>query len=407
MWPRQSFDVPGAGPGPVPSTVHVVSEVMKPGTSQTTSVIEQTPSGSAEFFDPDRHGDEDTAPGVIDFAVNVRPGPPEFLVSALRDRIADLGRYPSAADLTAATSAVARLHGRDRSEVLLLGGAAEGFELLAKLAPKHVALVQPSFTEPQRVLRAAGARISQVILTDPWSLADVHVPDDADMVVVGNPTNPTSVLHTRAHIDSLRRPGRTVVIDEAFADLTLDPVTGAHEPQSLAGERSDDLIVVRSITKTFALAGLRAGYLLASPAIIARLSTGRRHWPLGTLALVALAVCAGDEGQAYARAQSEAVAAHRAYLSTRLAECGWPPAADAAASYVLIRVPNALQVKERLRHRGIGVRSCANFVGLGPDHLRIAVRSPELTDVLVGALQDVMAENAPPFTRQSRESEAT
>lgn len=348
------------------------------------------PAESGDLFDPDRHGDEDAELGLRDFAVNVRPGPPEFLRSALTGRIGDLAAYPRTVDTTAATRAAARAHGRDAQEVLLLGGAAEGFELLAKLGARHVALVQPSFTEPERVLRAAGARITPVVLDAPWRLAAAHVPDDADLVVVGNPTNPTSVLHTRAELETLRRPGRIVVIDEAFADITGDPETGQTEPQSMAGVRADDLIVIRSVTKTFALAGLRVGYLLAAPAVIETLGRGRRHWPLGTLALTALAVCLSDDGRAYAQRQAREVAADRDHLVRRLADIGVVPASPPAASYVLIRVPDGMGVKARLRAHGFGVRSCANFVGLGPDHLRIAVRTPDLTDALVAAMQDVM-----------------
>ncbi|WP_139025843.1 Rv2231c family pyridoxal phosphate-dependent protein CobC [Gordonia neofelifaecis] len=356
--------------------------------------------GSAELFDPDRHGDEDAAPGVLDFAVNVRPGPPDFLASALGRRIADLGAYPSTADVDAATRAVADLHGRDPSEVLLLGGAAEGFELLAKLNARHAALIQPSFTEPRRVLEAAGTRISDVVLAEPWTLGGAVVPDDADLVVLGNPTNPTSVLHGRAQIDDLRRPGRIIVVDEAFADLTVG-ADGRHEPESLAGEVADDLIVIRSITKTFALAGLRAGYLLASAEVVGRLEHGRRHWPLGTLALVALETCLGPTGQQYAREQASRVAADRDGLLGRLATIGLVPAGPPAASYVMVRVPHALEVKDGLRRRGIAVRSCANFVGLDADHLRIAVRGPEQTDALIAAMQDVMAE-----VRQRRGAES-
>ncbi|NLG46929.1 Rv2231c family pyridoxal phosphate-dependent protein CobC [Gordonia sp. (in: high G+C Gram-positive bacteria)] len=352
---------------------------------------------SADLFDPHRHGDEDAAPGRCDFAVNVRPGPPAFLTAALSTRIDDLAAYPSNDDADAATRAAADLHGRRTDEVLLLGGAAEGFELLAKLGATHVALIQPSFTEPERVLRASGLRVSQVVLQAPWRLSEAQIPEDADLVVVGNPTNPTSVLHARAEIDALRRPGRIVVIDEAFADVTMaarDDDRPSYEPQSMAGVAEKDLIVIRSVTKTFALAGLRVGYLLASPEVIAQLQRGRRHWPLGTLALTALATCLGPQGQDYARLQARQVATERDYLLARLAEIGVRPAVPPESSYVLVRMRDGLAVKSRLRERGIGIRSCANFVGLGPDHLRIAVRSPEQIDVLIEALGDVATSTA-------------
>ncbi len=107
---------------------------------------------------------------------------------------------------------------RGADEVALLAGAAEGFALLANLRPRLAALIAPSFTEPEAALTAAGVPFQHVVLAPPFGLTGAVVPDEADLVVVGNPTNPTSVLHTREQILALRRPGRIVVVDEAFAD---------------------------------------------------------------------------------------------------------------------------------------------------------------------------------------------
>ena len=96
-------------------------------------------------------------------------------------------------------------------------------------------MIAPSFTEPDAALRTAGVAVQHVVLDPPFGLDGARVPDEADLVVVGNPTNPTAVLHTREQILALRRPGRIVVVDEAFADA----VPG--EPESLA----DDLAAGR------------------------------------------------------------------------------------------------------------------------------------------------------------------
>ncbi|RPA12800.1 Rv2231c family pyridoxal phosphate-dependent protein CobC [Gordonia sp. OPL2] len=333
-----------------------------------------------------RHGDADAEPGLVDFAVNVRSGPPDFVRDAIVERVCDLAAYPSAADEARAVEAVAEAHGRGTDEVLLLAGAAEGFELLPRLRPAHAALIQPSFTEPELALRAAGIPITDVVLAAPWELEHVQVPDDADLVVLGNPTNPTSVLHRSATIERLRRAGRTIVVDEAFADITLDAMTGRHEPESMASSAGPDTIVIRSVTKTFGLAGLRAGYLLAAPEIIARLTVGRRPWPLGTLALAAITVCVGPRGQKYARAQAHQIAEDRADMVTQLAASGFDICAQPRASYVLLEVPGARQLKQRLRERGFAVRSAANFVGLDDRHLRLAVRDPVTTGALVEAM---------------------
>ncbi|MFZ2510899.1 MAG: Rv2231c family pyridoxal phosphate-dependent protein CobC [Gordonia sp. (in: high G+C Gram-positive bacteria)] len=347
---------------------------------------------ASDFFEPGRHGDADAENGVTDFAVNVQPGPPEFVRAALAARLGDLAAYPTPADTERAVSLIADRHRRRPAEVLLLDGAAEGFELLARLAPAHIALIEPSFTEPERVLRATGARISRVVGEWPWRLDTAQVPDDADLVILGNPTNPTSVLHTREQIVALCRPGRLVVVDEAFADLTRDAGTGEREPQSLADALPAGVVVIRSVTKTFGLAGLRVGYLLAAPEVIARLVAGRRHWPLGTLALTGLAECVGPRGDRYADRLAGRIAADRDHLLALLTAAGIELCVEPAAPYVLIRVDDGLGMKAALRERGFGVRSCANFTGLGPDHLRIAVRSAEDSSALVAAMAQIAAD---------------
>ncbi|MFT4043462.1 MAG: Rv2231c family pyridoxal phosphate-dependent protein CobC [Gordonia sp. (in: high G+C Gram-positive bacteria)] len=351
----------------------------------------------------DRHGDLDAEPGLVDFAVNVRGAPPPFLADALTAAIGDLAAYPGTGHTDRAIDAIAALHGRHRADVLLLAGAADGFEMLPRLGVAHAALIQPSFTEPEIALRAAGIAITQVVLTPPWQLdADTiaaRIPDDADLVILGNPTNPTSVLHPRAAIEAMRRPGRLIVIDEAFADLTIDASTGIREPESMAGPditsaTHPDVIVIRSITKTFGLAGLRAGYLLAAPPIVARLTAGRRPWPLSTLALIALAECAGASGQQYCEHLARRVVDERAAMIGLLADAGVTVLGNPAAPFLLISERSGLLVKERLRANGFAVRSAANFVGLGDDHLRLAVRPAAQVAALIEVLAQARKEVA-------------
>src|SRR5262245_21611834 len=148
---------------------------------------------------------------MLDFAVNVRASePPSWLVNRLADRLADLGRYPNSTDELRAIHAVAARHGRSIDDVVLLAGAAEGFALLANLRPRLAALIAPSFTEPEAALAAAGVPFRHVVLPRPFGLGGARVPDAADLVVVGNTTNPTGVLHSCDQVLALHRPGRVV-----------------------------------------------------------------------------------------------------------------------------------------------------------------------------------------------------
>ena len=319
---------------------------------------------------------------MLDYAVNVRADePPSWLVERLAGRLADLGRYPSAVDEDRAVRAVADRHGRVTDEVALLAGAAEGFALLAHLRPRLAALIAPSFTEPEAALAAAGVPVHHVVLPPPFDLSAAVVPDEADLVVVGNPTNPTSVLHSREQILALRRPGRIVVVDEAFADA----IPG--EPASLATDSLPDVVVLRSLTKTWSLAGLRVGYALGAGDVLDRLTARRSHWPLGTLQLEAIAACSTPEAVAETDRGARRLTALRADMVAGLANVG-VDVVDGCAPFVLFAVPDAELMRKRLGARGIAVRRCDTFVGLDGQYLRAAVR-PEWP-VLVAAVREVL-----------------
>ncbi|MGH3833597.1 MAG: Rv2231c family pyridoxal phosphate-dependent protein CobC, partial [Pseudonocardiaceae bacterium] len=233
------------------------------------------------------HGDVDAKPGLLDFAVNVRgEGPPAWLRERLVAAVDGLGRYPSAAQDAAARAACGARHGRDPAEVLVLAGVAEGFALLPALAPRSAVVVHPSFTEPEVALRRAAIPVTRAFTDTAHRLRPERIPATADLVVLGNPTNPTSVLHPAELVRALARPGRVLVVDEAFADA----VPG--ERQSLAADRdTPGLLVFRSLTKTWALPGLRAGYALGAPELLAQLAAPRPPWPVNTLALEAVRAC--------------------------------------------------------------------------------------------------------------------
>lgn len=329
-------------------------------------------------MDPLRHhGDAETGAGLLDLAVNVRgEAPPPWLVSRLERSLHRLAAYP---DPTVAVQAVARRHDRDPSEVLVTAGAAEAFVLLARaFRPVRAVCVHPGFTEPEAALRAAGHAVDRVVLDPPYVLDPAQVPDAADLVVVGNPTNPTGVVHER--LAELCRPGRTTVVDEAF----MDAVPG--EPHSLAGERLPGLVVVRSLTKTWALAGLRVGYLLAEPATVELLRQAQPLWSVGTLGLTALDACLARGPVRMAERDAGDVAAERDELARRLRELGVEVAEGSRAPYLLCRVAGRPDVREGLRDRGIAVRRGDTFPGLSAEHWRTAVRGREQSDLLVDAL---------------------
>jgi len=356
------------------------------------------------------HGDAEVAPGLVDLAVNVRPGtPPAWLTELLRESVADLAAYP---DASRARKAVARRHGRSPDEALPTAGAAEAFVLLARvLAPRRAVVVHPQFTEPEAALRAAGHEVTRVILDEDFRLG--AVPEDADLVMIGNPTNPTSVLHPAETIAGLARPGRTLVVDEAFMDCAPgEPESLASgrlarastgtpgEPERLAAARASGtvtgtpgcdripgLIVIRSLTKTWGLAGLRVGYVLGEPEMIARLAEAQPLWSVSVPALVAMEACVGARALAEAEEWARGLAVERERLTRALRGLGAYVVPGARASFLCVRIPGGRGVRALLRERGYAVRRGDTFPGLGPDWLRVAVRDATTNDAFLAALR--------------------
>jgi cobyrinic acid a,c-diamide synthase len=351
-----------------------------PHTTRTTVVTPPAaPQTSQPLADPLRHhGDAEVGAGLLDFAVNVYDGQrPAWLDEALRASLDEVGSYPSA---TNAEAALARRHGRSTDEILATAGAAEAFALLARLRPwRHPAVVHPQFTEPDVALLEAGHHPTQVPCDPGTFLLDpTRVPQDADLVVLGNPMNPTGVLHPSATVRALLRPGRLVVVDEAFIDF----VPG--ERESLADLAIPGLMVVRSLTKLWSIPGVRAGYVLATPDVVAELRAKQTPWSVSTTAAAAMVACAGEQARAEQARRADRTTANRRLLVAGLDALGIATV-PGQAPFVLARVGSG--VHERLRATGYAVRRADTFPGLGPEWVRIAVRAPEPTRKLLVALR--------------------
>ena len=333
-----------------------------------------------------RHGDTDVRPGDADHAVNVvAGGPPRWLREALEAALAtDARRYP---DDATAREALAELHGRDAAEIVPTNGAAEALWLLpAALRPALAACVHPGFTEAEAALRAHG--------------------------VAGGPRAARSRRGLRGRSRGRARGGRPrhrgqprLAERDARARLS-DPraapartrrrrrrgVHGARPGRSpsLVGERLDDVVVVRSLTKALAIPGLRAGYAVAAPALADALRAVRPPWSANALALAALAAAARHPAEIEAIADSRRGRARRPRRSTRRDR----GRADVAVGGQLLprRGPQRRRGRRGAeRARGIAVRPAASFPGLDDRHIRITARDPDANARLAAALAEEVA----------------
>jgi cobyrinic acid a,c-diamide synthase len=341
-----------------------------------------TPLPEKSPTDPLRHhGDAETGPGLVDLAVNVYDAPrPGWLDEALHAAIDAADAYP---DPAPARAALARHHGRAVEEVLPTAGAAEAFTLLARMRPwRRPVVVHPQFTEPHAALAQAGHHVTAVLGTveSGFALDPAAVPDDADLVVLGNPTNPTGVLHPASTVRALQRPGRTLVVDEAF----MDAVPG--EAESLAGARETGLLVIRSLTKHWSIPGIRAGYVVGDPTLIAELARAQTPWSVSTPAIAAMLACTGPRATRESGDRAATIARWRDELEAGLRERGIEHV-PSAAPFVLARLGPG--TRHDLREHGIAVRRADTFPGLDDAWARLAVRPPHTTARLLTALDQL------------------
>ena len=334
----------------------------------------------ARDVDLDHHGDRDLGPELADFAVNVRqPHTPNWLVDAITKE-ADWAAYPEVAP---AVRAIAAHLAVTADMVLPVAGAAEAFTLIARAIPGEALVVHPQFTEPESALRAAGRSPRRHLLTaaNGFRLESAAVPAAA-LTFVGNPTNPTGVLHPAVELEQL--DAGVLVVDEAF----LDTIPG--EPESLIRTDMPHQLVLRSLTKTWASAGIRTGYVVGDPTLIRGLREQQPPWSVSSPAVAATVACLDPARREEAEALAREGMAARADLAARLAEIGLDPV-PGAAPFVLVDT-GALEpgsLRPALAERGFAVRRGETFPGLGPTWLRLAARTPELHEGLIAALLDI------------------
>ncbi len=341
--------------------------------------------GSLEVAEPDlwHHGDRDLGPGLVDFAVNVRrPRPPEWLVNELTHDV-DWASYPDAGP---ACRAIAAHHGVEESMVLPVAGAAEAFTLIARAIRGSSLVVHPQFTEPEAALLTAERQPRRHMLRpeEGFTLKPRRVPA-ADLIMVGNPTNPTSVLHP-AHVLKELQAG-VLVVDEAF----MDSIPG--QPETLISAEMTGLLVLRSLTKTWAIAGIRAGYVVGDPALIRLLAHHQPPWSVSTPAVTATVTCLREGPSLEADALAREGYQYRRDLVERLHDIGLRTV-PGSAPFILVNTStiSTESLREPLAAKGFAVRRGETFPGLNATWLRLTVRTPQQHQHLVEAIAQLKEE---------------
>ena len=314
------------------------------------------------------HGGPDGYEVKLDFSVNSNPfGPPRGLLEHLNTL--DLSSYPDPA-YPAAHTAVAHFH-NVLPESVVLGGAAELTYRLSACylrAGRSVLVAAPGFGEYSRAARLYGAKVHECNVyssnTEPDADRFIRAVQETQptLVWLAQPNNPTGHAWRTEALERVaaacREHDALLVIDAAYLELS-------HAAPDLPG----DALVLVPLTKTFAVAGLRAGYALAPPEVAETLRRAAPPWSVSTPAAAAVVWCRSDEGRAFVGETVPELLELREVFQSGLRELGYE-VWDTCSSFFLLEVGDARAFTARARDAGFRVRDASSF-GL-PTCVRLA-----------------------------------
>ena len=291
----------------------------------------------------------------------------------------------------------------DKGSVICGNGSTELIYLIPRaLRPGNVLIPAPTFSEYEKACRAGGtSRIvhyalksenSFVVSPDAYiqAMRDMRTRrrggtlQEGDMAFLCNPNNPTAQVLSKTEVLSIAAAAKKLrcylVVDEAFACFCPG--------NSVIREVRNNpfLIVLRSMTKFYALAGLRIGYCVAPHSIVGTIQRYKEPWTVNTLAQKTGIAVLGDAS--YAQATLKAMRLEKAFIEKNLRKVGFG-FIPSRVNYYLVRCGNAREVTADLERKGILVRNCSNFRGMDGSYIRIAVRLRKENRILMKKITDL------------------
>ncbi|MGD9420335.1 MAG: cobyric acid synthase [Verrucomicrobiota bacterium JB025] len=326
---------------------------------------------------------------VLDFSANLNPlGPPEWLRPLIASQISSLVHYPDP-DCSELLAAAAECYQVPQDELVAANGTEELLCWLPRILGKPRALVPvPGYVDYARTARAAGLEVVTLPLAEGNGFRlDLSALEQAlrgdEIVYLGHPNNPTGLALDAPAVRALiaRHPRTFFIIDEAFADFVSDC-------DRFYRDRLPNTLVLLSLTKIFAVPGLRIGCAAASPGVIRQLREVLPPWSVNTLAQAVGATALAD--RQYVAETRRFVREQRESQAERLAALPGLRIYPGEANFLLVRITagklRAPELAERLLARGIAIRTCDNFDGLDDRFFRVAVRTTGENERLVEAL---------------------
>lgn len=329
---------------------------------------------------------------VLDFSVNLNPfGPPPSIKEHWAGWLDHIVDYPDPKG-ERLVELIAEKERVSKESILLGNGGAELLTLLGQmLVKKRVVIVQPTFTEYEKICRAHGCNVSFFQLKEEsgWKLhTDLLLEEikNTDALFLCHPNNPTGMTYPESALLEMlaacQKHHCFLIVDEAFEDFLEDR-------RSLAPyiKQNSHLIIARSLTKMYAIAGLRLGFLLGTPQVIARLRSVQPYWAVNSPALMAGELCLRHE-EKFAGQTRQWIGKERLRIHKALRTSGYA-LSDSKVNFYLLKDPSIDDQHPLfvfLLKKGIVPRHTMNYPGLDGRWLRAGVRQAKENDILLEAL---------------------
>ncbi len=333
---------------------------------------------------------------VIDFSASINPlGMSQLAKKAITDHLDTVLHYPEQFAGTLA-SEIAKFHDIPKRCVLPGNGSTELIYLIPRIfKPKSALMVIPTFSEYRNALELVGCETDTFLPSEENGFnLEVErllgaLEGKYDILYICNPGNPTGNLVPKSSIleivDKASNHGTLCIVDEAFIDFT------ENESVKKAAMERTNLIVLRSMTKFFGIPGMRVGFAVSSKENIDRMMVYKEPWSVNSLGSIAAIEGLKDTG--YMEESRRFVEKEREHLFAGLADIHWLKPVPSVANYILVRIDrgdlDADMLFEILAKKGLLIRSCTSFEGLGNKFFRVAVRKREENERLVNGLKQL------------------
>ena len=329
---------------------------------------------------------------LLDFSANINPLGAPPLDDVIRREMRWISHYPDN-EYNEFKQAASAFVGVDTENIVPGNGSSELIRLFAEMIIEEgdtVVIPVPTFGEYETQSRLFGADIAYIDQLDKSPVIDNSLLKDAKAVFICNPNNPTGTLLPRQEVVDLARRCEFhqtfLLVDEAFIELS-DP------DQSVAtmAPGMEYLFVMRSLTKSFGVPGIRLGFGVANRTLAEVMDKTRIPWSIGTIGAAAGAHLLGETE--HIEKSRRYIKGELRWLKDELERLGLEPV-ESSVNFILVKIEatgfSSEELTERMLKERILVRDCSSFVGMGTSYIRVAVRKREENERLVSAMRRVL-----------------